>query len=210
MLEIMTFLPDSMQIPEVAMRSYRNGYERKDLAKLHLDPMGLLTKANVKKSGERIQKQRSQCGLLLTGRSMTLGNDERWNGEDFAIHYGVQDDLTANTWALRCHYDVRIRQMQFGHVPLSTIYSRVPAHKWPTGPDRLKLTQCLEFAAQNPLLGLDASHFDWIITIQGLQAPHIALGVPSTSPHAIDFVSRFWILEHRRHLWWLGSHPVYG
>lgn len=60
---------------------------------------------------------------------------------------------------------------QFTHIALSDVYSTVPRPSWPAGPDRLLLTQCLEFAAANPNLDLDTSHIGGIIQVNGFQAP---------------------------------------
>lgn len=43
--------------------------------------------------------------------------------------------------------------------------------QWPTGNDRMIMTQCLEFARDNPERELDTSHWDWIIASQNLTAP---------------------------------------
>lgn len=82
----------------------------------------------------------------------------------------MQNDLTANAWNFRHSYDPAGNALEhLGDVPLSALYAHV--HTWPTGNDRLLMTQCLEFARQNPGRQLDTSHWDWIITSQGLATP---------------------------------------
>ncbi|KAI7550029.1 hypothetical protein KC331_g3440 [Hortaea werneckii] len=170
--EITTFNPMWLHIPEFTGRTVRNGYKRRDLTKMHLLSQNLLTKGNMQKDENKIQKTISFNGLLLTGRPTTGSNDDKWDGAKFAREMGPHNDLTANSWKLRCEYDNGTKKaMTFGHWPLHKIYNRVQPQFWPTGDDRGLYTQCLEFAAQNPLLQLDTSHIDWIIQSQGLQAP---------------------------------------
>ncbi|GAB1740082.1 hypothetical protein NU219Hw_g5001t1 [Hortaea werneckii] len=170
--EIMTFNPMWLHIPKFTERTVRNGYKRRDLTKMHLLSQGLLNKGNMKKDENKIQKTISFNGLMLTGRPTTGSNDDKWDSAKFARERGPDDDLTANSWQLRCEYDNGTKKaMRFGHWPLDKIYNRVQAQFWPTGEDRGLYTQCLEFAAQNPQLQLDTSHIDWIIQSQGLQAP---------------------------------------
>ncbi|KAI6824770.1 hypothetical protein KC340_g5907 [Hortaea werneckii] len=170
--EIMTFNPMWLHIPKFTERTVRNGYKRRDLTKMHLLSQNLLTKDNMKRDESKIQKTISFNGLMLTGRPTTGSNDDKWDSAKFARDKGPQDDLTANSWQLRCKYDNGTKKaMEFGHWPLARIYNRVNPQKWPTGGDRGVYTQCLEFAAQHPNLQLDTSHIGWIIQSQGLQAP---------------------------------------
>jgi len=57
MCEIMTFCPSWLQIPDVVMRAIRNGYSRKLLAKMQLQPMGRLNRRELEKASTRIQQQ---------------------------------------------------------------------------------------------------------------------------------------------------------
>ncbi|KAI6829327.1 hypothetical protein KC332_g7371 [Hortaea werneckii] len=170
--EIMTFNPMWLHIPKFTERTVRNGYKRRDLTKMHLLSQNLLTKDNMKRDESKIQKTISFNGLMLTGRATTGSNSDKWDSAKFARDNGPQDDLTANSWQLRCEYDNGTKKaMHFGHWPLAQIYNRVNPQNWPTGEDRGLYTQCLEFAAQHPHLQLDTSHIGWIIQSQRLQAP---------------------------------------
>ncbi|GAB1732909.1 hypothetical protein NU195Hw_g3033t1 [Hortaea werneckii] len=169
--EIMTFNPMWLHIPKFTERTVRNGYKRRDLTKMHLLSQNLLTKDNMKRDESKIQKTISFNGLMLTGRATTGSNSDKWDSAKFARDNGPQDDLTANSWQLRCKYDNGTKKaMSFGHWPLDRIYNRVQPQFWPTGEDRGLYTQCLEFAAQHPHLQLDTSHIGWIIQSQRLQA----------------------------------------
>ncbi|KAI6801914.1 hypothetical protein KC363_g5782 [Hortaea werneckii] len=170
--EIMTFNPMWLHIPKFTERTVRNGYKRRDLTKMHLLSQNLLTKDNMKRDESKIQKTISFNGLMLTGRPTTGSNDDKWDSAKFARDKGPQNDLTANSWQLRCKYDNGTKKaMDFGHWPLARIYNRVNPQNWPTGGDRGLYTQCLEFARQHPNLQLDTSHIGWIIQSRGLQTP---------------------------------------
>ncbi|KAK6384195.1 hypothetical protein LTR65_009767 [Meristemomyces frigidus] len=175
-LEIMTFFPDWLQIPAFAMRAVRNGYTARDLAKMNLHSMGQLTKKSLETGRTRVTKQFTHGGLIYVGLKPTKSGETPWSGDAFRRVHGSQNELTANEWELRWHLSIHARRMEFGHIKLSVIHGRVPPNKWPTGQDRLLLTQCLEFARQNPQLDLDTSHFDWIIHTHGLQTPQVGSG----------------------------------
>lgn len=166
--EILTFCPEWLHIPDVAMRTECNEFKRGDLAKMQLHPLNQLTKEEMKACGDRIQKQRSSGCRIYNGKSPTGGRKElTWKSKTVRGHH--HNDLTANDWELKSQYGPDSRPMDFGHIKLRDIYGRVPIANWPQGPDRLIFTECLEYAAQNPQFDLDTSHFDWIIQTQGLQ-----------------------------------------
>ena len=162
-LEICTFFPNWFQIPEVIVRAIRNGWTRRGIAKAQLHADNQLRRAHLKTAENRIQKQMSEGGNLWSGYK----KGEPWNLKEVA-DLGQEDDLTANGWQLRCEHDPDQKFMSFEHITLADIRNQVPRARWPTGQDRLLLTQCLEFAEANPHLDLDTSHYDWIIRSQNL------------------------------------------
>lgn len=167
-IEICTFFPHWLQLPEVIMRALRNGWRRSTLAKAQLHAIDNLTKAHLKTASERVQQQICIGGKLFCGMRL----DERWSTETAIQRYGQQNDLTANNWKLRpLHTNGPGHKTTFVHVKLSDIRAPVPRERYPTGEDRLLLTQCLEFDAANPGLNLDTSQIDWIIRSQNFVAP---------------------------------------
>lgn len=163
--EIATFLPNWFQIPDVAARAIRNGIGDHDIAKLQLHAINTLTAPEMVRARARLRQQLSQGGKIVGGKPAT----GRWSSEAYRERVGPQDDLTADAWDLRGHWENSTKVLDFTHIKLVHIYSIVPTNRWPTGMSRLLLTQCLHFASSNPHLDLDTSHFDWIIQTQGLQ-----------------------------------------
>lgn len=95
-----------------------------------------------------------------------------WNVREFRRQFKFDDDLTAKGWELRKDPSrTRDQNIVFGHIRLADIYGHVPRENWPTDDDRLTLTQCLEFAADNSDLDLDTSHFGDIIRDQDIKQP---------------------------------------
>ena len=92
-IEICTFIPQSLVLPILAMRLVRNGVTRKDLAKAQLYASGQLTIANLKTCEDRIQKQFSDGGKEIYGGAT-------WNAGT-ATAQGPENDLTAARWAVR-------------------------------------------------------------------------------------------------------------
>jgi hypothetical protein len=162
-VEICTFCPDWFQNPEVIARAIRNGWSREALAKVQVRAEGLTTYDDFKTRHGRIQKQISKGGKLIDGHS------DRFNARSFRDRHGPQDDLTADDWLFSHSYDGSRSQEWLGDMQLSALYNNVVT--WPTGNDRLLMTQCLEFALQNPGRQLDTSHWAWIISSQNLTAP---------------------------------------
>ena len=173
MIELCTFFPNYFVIPEVIMRALRNGWPRKDIATAELYAIGKLTIDDLKKAENRIQKQISDGGKIALGLASTM----HWDNEKYVKQLTRQDDLTSAQWQLRSQYpraqngNRRHRQMKFEDVMLADIHSEVDASRWPTGQDRLLLTQCLEFDAQNPHLKLTTADYGRIVRHQGLTEP---------------------------------------
>lgn len=164
MREICVFLPDYMHIVEVNVRFMRNGATRAMLAEMQLLATDELNAENFTRCKNKIQQQFGECGRQHY-------NTQNWNIK-LARDEGVENDLTASSWTTHRKGGAVV----FEHMKLVDIYSAVPADKFPTGRERLLLTQCLEFARLNPHLDLDTSHFDWIIQSRGLQAPPAPIG----------------------------------
>jgi hypothetical protein len=164
-VEICTFCPDWFQNPEVVARAIRNGWSREALAKVQVRAEGLTTYKQFETRHGRIQKQISKAGKLIDCHS------DRFNARSFRDRHGPQDDLTADNWLFSHSYDGSRSQEWLGDMLLSALYNNVVT--WPTGNDRLLMTQCLEFARQNPGRQLDTSHWAWIISSQNLTAPPV-------------------------------------
>lgn len=172
MIEICTFCPDWLLNPEVIARAIRNGWNREAIAKAQLYATDELTHDNWLRQNGRIQKQISFGGKLFDNVSIASINDggRRFDSEYFRNRHGQQLDLTANAWRLKDTYqNARVASESIGHMPLSALYNRVI--NWPSGEDRMLMTQCLEFARNNQQLNLDTSHWDWIIQSQNFAAP---------------------------------------
>ncbi|KAK5175160.1 uncharacterized protein LTR77_000297 [Saxophila tyrrhenica] len=145
MIEINTFFPNWVTLPRVAMRAVHGGWGSLDLARAQLCPQGLLDdKAKFDTSRSRIQHQ------LRTGAKMYHGWTAHFNGEKVLR---------------KPHEEV------FGHTSLKEVYDQVSRANWPTGADRLLLTQYFEFAAANEGLDLDTSHINWIVQVNGWTHP---------------------------------------
>lgn len=175
MIEICTFCPDWLLNPEVIARAIRNGWNREAIAKAQLYATDELTHENWLRQNGRIQKQISFGGKMFDNVSIASINDggRRFDSEYFRNRHGEQLDLTANAWRLRDTYqNARVVNESTGHMPLSALYNCVV--NWPAGEDRMLMTQCLEFARNNPQLNLDTSHWDWIVQSQNFAAPAAA------------------------------------
>jgi hypothetical protein len=164
-LEICTFFPSYVLIPEVAMRAQQNEWSRKELAKAQFDATNMLanmTDEEFTTASNRIQKQISLCGMAMfnvTAWSLQIPKQRGYTGNQ---------DLTANNWRFKSYYLRSKREETFGHMALRDIYRHVPHTNWPQGEDRMILTQCLEFAYNHQYLDLDTSHYDWIMQFLGL------------------------------------------
>jgi len=166
LVEICTFCPNWLQNPEVIGRAIRNGWTREDVAKAQLLSEDPAARDSLATRSGRIQKQISHGGKLLDGQP----NMPRFNAEDFRARHGMQHDLTANAWFFKHSYDPMGNAIEhLGDMPLSAFWASVSA--WPTGNDRLLMTQCLEFARQHPGRQLDTSHWAWIISSQNFTPP---------------------------------------
>jgi hypothetical protein len=180
-VEICTFCPSWFQTPEVINRAIRNGWSREALAKVQVRAEGLTTYEEFKRRFGRIQKQISKAGKLIGGPT------NRFNSRRFRDGHGPQDDLTADNWLFSCSYDDNRSPEWLGDMPLSALYNNVVS--WPTGNDRLLMTQCLEFARQNPERQLDTSHWAWIISSQNLTVPSALPNGQHRDVEALDRVN---------------------
>jgi hypothetical protein len=170
-VEICTFCPNWLNLPVPVARAIRNGWTREALAKAQLHALGALGWDEWMRAIARIQKQISSGCKMMDG----VSNDKyRHNSQDFRQRHGLQNDLTASAWQFKAEYEPSV-PVQTGHMPLSSLYGGVV--NWPVGGDRLLMTQCLEFARSNEHLGLDTSHWAWIIQSQGLTAPPAPVGL---------------------------------
>ena len=166
LVEIATFCPNWFQNPEVVSRAIRNGWSREDIAKVQLLAEDPITRDKFKTRYERVQQQISTGCKMLDGQPTA----RRFNAAAFRARHGMQNDFTANAWSFRHSYDPAGHTLEhLGDMPLSSFFAHVQT--WPTGNDRLLMTQCLEFASQNLARQLDSSHWDWIITSQGFATP---------------------------------------
>ena len=166
LVEIATFCPNWFQNPEVVSRAIRNGWSREDIAKAQLLAEDPIFRDNFKTRYDRVQQQISAGCKMLDGQPTA----RRFNAAAFRARHGMQNDFTANAWSFRHSYDPAGHTLEhLGDMPLSSFFAHVQT--WPTGNDRLLMTQCLEFASQNLARQLDSSHWDWIITSQGFATP---------------------------------------
>ena len=187
MLEIRTFFPNWLQIPDLIVRAMRNDWRRKDLGKAQLNATAQLNSGRLDTVSNRIQKQMSDGGILYNGLEKSR---TKWS-MDLATQHGPDNDLTANRWDLRSDHDIDIQAQSFEHISLAEIIRGVPdRRRWPGGRDRLLLTMCLEYAANNPHLDLDTSHYGWIIQTQGFVDQHVGWGGAAPSQHDIDALDR--------------------
>lgn len=170
-IEICTFCPDWLLVPEMIARAVRNGWSRQTLAKAILHAEKRLTRGNFQTVYGRVQKQISIGCKLVEGISLAsvAGGGARFNSDDFRNQHGLQHDLTANSWRLRGTYTSADPVEEMGHMRLSTMLSSVV--NWPTGADRLLLTQCMEYARDHPEENLDTRHWDEIIERHGFTEP---------------------------------------
>ena len=164
MLEICTFFPNWLLLPEVAMRAQVNGWARRFIVKAQLyatDNLRYTDGEEIGRAGNRVQKQYSGGGGAMFefegSWSRSIPQKAGWTGNQ---------DLTANNWHFKPQWEGSNKQIKFEHISLKPVYTRVK--KWPQGADRLILTKCMEFAFANQHLNLDTSHFSWIIQVLGL------------------------------------------
>jgi hypothetical protein len=164
MLEICTFFPNWLLLPEVSMRAQANGWTRKDIVEAQLNATDVLRNTSsdeVVKAGNRVQKQYSSGG-----RAMFAFEGDWSSLIPEKCGYTGNQDLTANNWHFKSQWEGSNKENKFKHISLKFVYTRV--QNWPQGADRLILTKCLEFAFANQHLDLDTSHFGWIMHVLGL------------------------------------------
>ncbi|KAK4505951.1 hypothetical protein PRZ48_003916 [Zasmidium cellare] len=173
-VELMTFFPNSAQIPQLGIRLMRNGFSYQTLAKMELDPVNELTDKNAKTAEGKIKWQFKDAGECEWPHKKA----KRTMWQQIAKGEGPHHDLTANHYQLRHEYANKKKGQAgwWGHWKLRDIYGAVDPSKWPKEDDRMVLTQCLEFARDNPQLDLDTSHWDWIIQLINPQQPAFPTG----------------------------------
>ncbi|EMC96353.1 hypothetical protein BAUCODRAFT_24148 [Baudoinia panamericana UAMH 10762] len=180
MKELCVFFPNWFQNPAVVCRAFRNGFRRRQLATLQLEAVDeQYNELEMKKAGERLQKQVSQGANLIDGKDKNASFDLT----AFRRAKGLQNDLTANRWLLRDEYPGQSNGATWRDMTLVDIASSVPRVNWPRGGDRLLLTECLAYAVRHPQYDLDTSHWDWIIQ-HHLQ--HVALPPAPNAPDNRD------------------------
>ncbi|KAM0712240.1 hypothetical protein Q7P37_011334 [Cladosporium fusiforme] len=103
----------------------------------------------------------------------------RFDADGFRVRHGMQHDLTANYWRLRDTYTASEPIEETRHMRLSAMSSHVV--NWPTGSDRLLMTQCLEYARDHPQEELDTRHWAAIIERHGFTAPPAPAPGPGTN-----------------------------
>ncbi|KAK3680690.1 hypothetical protein LTR37_021103 [Vermiconidia calcicola] len=185
LIEICTFFPSWFQLPMPIVRAWMNTWNRRPLAKAQLDPLNQLSFKNLETTENKVQKQLGVGGECFYGMA-------KWNGAKARQDYPKINDLTADDWLLRTHYEGGTgNDTEFCYISLRDVYTSVPRASWPTGEDRLVLTMCLEFAYNNPGLDLDTSHFDWIRRRNNFTAPP---GLVLDASHDIAALQR---LENR-------------
>lgn len=189
-IEICTFCPDWLLIPEAIGRAVRNGWTRDSLAKAILHAENNLTSDSLQKRLGRIQKQISMGCKLVDDKSLATIADggSRFKADDFRSLHGLQNDLTANNWRLRDTYTSAEPSDETGHMSLSAMSAHVA--NWPSGSDRLIMTQCMEYARDHPQEGLDTRHWAAIFGRHGFVEPPAPAGGQNRDVEARDRFDR--------------------
>lgn len=159
LVEICTFMPDWLLVPELLVRLMRNGADATMLAKIELNAVNQLTSANLNRRRHSIAERMGKHGKARFG----IPGDQVWNLA-YAQNAGLENDLTVNSWT-------NPTGEAWGSWKLVSMYSQVPRDNWPKGEDRMLFTQCMEFAAAFPAKDLDTSHIPWIVQTLKLQQP---------------------------------------
>lgn len=175
MVEICTFMPDWLMIPEVMSRMMQNRADASILGKIELKAINQLTAVNLAKRCDILNKQMSIYGKAL----FRVPQGQEWDIA-YAQSAGPQNDLTANTWR-------NPTDQPFGAWKLDEIFSKVPRENWPKGDDLGLFTQCLEYAAMFPRKELWSAHVAGLVKVLQLQPP----AAPATGNRDQLVVSRF-------------------
>lgn len=175
MVEICTFMPDWLMIPEVIIRMMRNGANASILAKIELKAIDQLTSANLAKRCDITNKQMSIYGKAF----FRVREGQEWD-ITYARNFGPQNDLTANTWR-------NPTDQPYGAWKLEEIFGKVPRENWPKGFDRGLFTQCLEYAAMFLRKELWTAHIAGLVKVLRLQSP----AAPATGNRDQLVVSQF-------------------
>lgn len=181
--ELMTFFPNSVQIPLLATRFMRNGFKVQTLAKMQLSAIDDQDEKHAAKVEDKLKWQYKHAGECEWSHLKEVDRTS-WSG--IAKKEGACHDVTANHLKLRHEYPGWEQSQSWGHCKLSQVYEAVEDDKWPRGPDRMVLTQCLEFAKSNEHLDLDTSHWGWIAQHIGAQSPPTPAGYATRDEEAAN------------------------
>ncbi|KAK4505950.1 hypothetical protein PRZ48_003915 [Zasmidium cellare] len=179
LVEICTFMPDWLLVPELLVRLMRNGADASMLAKIELSAINKLTQPNLNKRRGSHDARMEKHGKACFG----VPENQVWNNA-YAQAAGPENDLTANSWT-------NPTSEAWGSWKLESIYSIVPKENWPKGKDRLLFTQCLEYAAMFPGKDLDTAHIPWIVEKLRLGQP----ALPASGNRDQAAVKRFGIAD---------------
>lgn len=179
--ELMTFLTNSVQIPLFATRFMRNGFKVQTLAKMQLHAIGDQNEKHAAKVEGKLKWQYKHAGEC-EWRHLKEVDRTSWSG--IAKKQGSHHDLTANHLKLRHEYPGWELSQRWGHCKMRDIYDPVEDGMWPQGADRMIVTQCLEFAKNNPQLDLDTSHWEWIVQHINAQQPPVPAGYATRDEEA--------------------------
>ncbi|GIZ36773.1 hypothetical protein CKM354_000024000 [Cercospora kikuchii] len=180
--EILTFWPNWLTSPELAVRMQRNGITTRMIVTVHLTASGQLNNAAVnKRLTDNLKKQFSHGGRHY----YDCGN--HWDVQT-AVDDGPDDDMTANNWHTReehvlangvrldgkappngAWWNVEVLSeptQKWKDMPLTEFFVNVPRAHFPTGQGRGMVTRCLEAVHDDPsyaVLNLNITHWDWLI-----------------------------------------------
>ncbi|PPJ50051.1 hypothetical protein CBER1_05038 [Cercospora berteroae] len=180
--EILTFWPNWVTSPELAVRMQRNGITARMIVTVHLTASGQLNNAAIsKRLTDNLKKQFSHGGRHY------YDCGSHWDVQT-AKDDGPTDDMTANDWHTREEHvlanDVRLDgkappngawwngevlsdpTQEWKDMPLTEFFVTVPRAHFPTGQGRGMVTRCLEAVHDDPdyaVLNLSTAHWDWLI-----------------------------------------------
>lgn len=171
-IEILTFFPRWLHHPDVILRLFKAGWRRNDIAKVQLHAVNQLTYHMMDKVGSRTQKQLGVAGKLKLGMEQT----DRWNNK---LHLPLIDDynsLALDGLKTRHDFDHTMPAIVFDDFKLADIAAPIMGQggNWPRGagnPDRLQMTQILEFAFVNPHLNLSMADVIQIVQQRNIVDP---------------------------------------
>ncbi|PIA98922.1 hypothetical protein CB0940_03637 [Cercospora beticola] len=179
--EILTFWPNWLTSPELAVRMQRNGMTARMIVTVHLSASGQLNNAAInKRLTDNLKKQFSHGGRHY------YDCGDHWDVQT-AKDDGPDDDMTANNWHTREEHvlanGVRLDgkappngacwngdilsepTQEWKDMPLTEFFVNVPRGHFPTGQGRGMVTRCLEAVHDDPdyaVLNLTTAHWDWL------------------------------------------------